>query len=461
MSEEKSKRILASETVNKVGQKILLKGWVKTRRDHGKLIFLDLRDRSSLIQIVVNPHVSETAYKAATEIKPEFVVEITGEVKQRPEKLVNKNLSTGTVEIEASEVKITSKAETLPFDMDQETLNLELPTLLDHRSLTLRHPKIQAIFKIQETIVSSFRNVLKQEGFMEIFVPTLVPIATEGGAEVFPVNYYGHKAYLAQSPQLYKQIMVSIFERVFTVAHAYRAEPSVTTRHLSEYISLDAEFGFINSWTDLIDMAEKVIVSIIRNVLEENKEELNILGVDLPKIIKPIPRLKLKEAQKILFEKTGIDHRNDPDLDPSSEKEICKWAEEQTGAPFVFITHYPTKKRPFYTMPDKEDPDYTLSFDLLGINEEWVTGGQRINDYEMLLDHIKKWGNKPENFEIYLQSFRYGMPSEGGFAIGLERITKDILGIQNIREASLFPRDMERVDERLSIIDKDKTKTKQ
>ncbi|MCL5432858.1 MAG: aspartate--tRNA(Asn) ligase [Patescibacteria group bacterium] len=461
MSEEKLERTLSSETVNKVGQKVLVKGWVKTRRDHGKLIFLDLRDRSSLIQIVINPHVSEEVYKVAVDIKPEFVVEITGEVKQRPEKLINKNLLTGTVEIEAHKVKIISKAETLPFDMGQETLNLELPTLLDHRSLTLRHPKIQAIFKIQQTIVSSFRDVLKEEDFTEIFVPTLVPIATEGGAEVFPVNYYGHKAYLAQSPQLYKQIMVSIFERVFTVAHAYRAEPSVTTRHLSEYVSMDAEFGFISSWTDLMDMAEKVIISIIKKVSQENKEELNLLGVVLPEITKPIPRLKLKEAQKILFEKTGIDHRSDPDLDPSDEKEICRWAEEQTGAPFVFVTHYPTKKRPFYTMPDRQDPEYTLSFDLLGINEEWVTGGQRINDYDMLLDHIKKWGNSPQNFEIYLQAFRYGMPPEGGFAIGLERITKDILGIANIREASLFPRDMERVDERLSVIDKEEAKAKQ
>ena len=158
----------------------------------------------------------------------------------------------------------------------------------------------------------------------------------------------------------------------------------------------------------------------------------------------------MREAQELIFKRTKTDHRQEPDLDPSDEKEICNWAKEETGAPFVFITHYPTKKRPFYTMPDQKDPDYTLGFDLLGINEEWVTGGQRINDYEMLLNNIKKWGNKPDNFEIYLQAFRYGMPPEGGFAMGLERITKDLLGLSNVREASLFPRDMERVDERLS-----------
>ncbi len=287
-------------------------------------------------------------------------------------------------------------------------------------------------------------------GFTEIQVPTIVPGITEGGAQVFKIKYFDHDAFLGQSPQLYKQIMVSIFERVFTIAHAYRAEPSVTTRHLSEYVSLDAEFGFINSWTDLMDMAEKTISSMVQIIELNNKEELEFLGVKLPEIKKSMPRIKLKEALEIVYKRTNIDHRIAPDLEPSDEKEICKWAEQEHGSPFVFITHFPTKKRPFYTMPDPEDPEYTLSFDLLGINEEWVTGGQRINDYGMLLEHIKKWGNKSENFEIYLQAFRYGMPPEGGFAIGLERVTKDTLGLANVREASLFPRDMERVDERFS-----------
>ena len=453
MINDKSKRTLSSETPELIGQKVILKGWVKTRRDHGKLIFLDLRDRSGIVQLVVNPKISQDAYEKAEELKPEYVVKITGKVKERPSSTINKTLPTGKVEIEVEKIEIISKAESLPFDIGGEELNLELPTLLDHRSLGLRHPKISAIFKIQETIAESFRKTLKEEGFTEIFVPTIVPFATEGGAEVFPVEYYRHKAYLAQSPQMYKQIMTSIFERVFTIAHAYRAEPSVTTRHLSEYVSLDAEFGFINSWEEIMEWAEKVVLSMIEDVREKNQKELKLFGVTLPEFKKPIPRIKLRDAQGIIFKRTKRDHRNEPDLDPTDEKEICKWAKEETGAPFVFITHYPTKKRPFYTMPDLSDPNYTLSFDLLGISEEWVTGGQRINDYEMLLGNIKKWGNKPENFEIYLQSFKYGMPPEGGFAMGLERITKDILGLSNIREASLFPRDMERVDERFSAID--------
>lgn len=446
----KLKRNLSSEIPDLIGRNVLLKGWVKTRRDHGKLIFFDLRDRNGIIQLVVNSKVAGDAYKIALKIRPEYVIEVRGEVKKRPEATINKDLATGEVEIEVKEIKILAKANSLPFDMGTEKLNLELSTLLDNRSLTLRHPKISAIFRIQETLVASFRETLKKEGFTEIFVPTLVPTATEGGAEVFTVDYYDHKAYLAQSPQIYKQIMTSVYERVFTVAHAYRAEPSVTTRHLSEYISLDAEFGFIDSWQELMDMAEKIVLSMLKNVKEKNKNELKLFNISVPQIKKRIPRIKMREAQEIIFKRTKIDHRKEMDLDPGDEKEICKWAEEEYGAPFVFITHYPVKKRPFYTMPDSDNPDFTLSFDLLGISEEWVTGSQRINDYKKLLENILKWKNKPESFTIYLQAFLYGMPPEGGFAIGLERLTKDILGLSNIREASLFPRDMERVDERYS-----------
>lgn len=443
MKNEELPRTLTSQAAKNIAKTVLLKGWVRLRRDHGKLIFLDLRDKDGLIQIVVNPKVSEEAYRAAGELRPEDVIEVTGKVNKRPKGTVNKDLKTGEIEVEAHKIKVLSKAQTLPFDMGEEDLSLELPTLLDHRSLTLRHPKISAIFKVQDTLVSSFRDTLKKEGFIEVFVPTIVAAATEGGAEVFPIDYYNHKAYLGQSPQLYKQIMVGAFERVFTIAHAYRAEPSVTTRHLSEYVSLDAEFGFIDSWQDLMDMAEKVVKSMLGNVSSEYK-------IKVPSIKKPIPRVKMREAQEIIFKRIKVDHRQEPDLDPKDEKEICNWAKEETGAPFVFITHYPTKKRPFYVMPDPENPEYTLSFDLLGINEEWVTGGQRINDYETLLSNMKKFGVNPKNFEIYLQTFRYGMPPEGGFAMGLERITKDLLGLSNVREASLFPRDMERVDERFS-----------
>lgn len=452
-----NKRVLAVECLEEINQIVTLSGWVQHIRAHGKIAFLDLRDRSGAIQI---GGFSEALAHAISMLNPQDVIEVDGKVKKREERYVNKEIVTGTIELEAKTIKVLVKAASMPFDMGAKDLNLELPTLLDYRTLALRHPKIAAIFKVQETIALSFRKILKDEGFTEIFVPTLVPVATEGGAEVFSVNYYGYKAYLAQSPQLYKQMMVSIFERVFTIAHAYRAEPSVTTRHLSEYVSLDAEMGFISSYVDLMDMAEKVVIQMFDDVKKTNQEELRFLGAELPIVKKGFPRLKMREALGIVFERTRRDHRNDPDLDPSDEKEICQWALEKHGSPFVFITHYPTKKRPFYTMPDPEDPEYTLSFDLLGINEEWVTGGQRINDYNTLLSRIKERGNKPEYFELYLQAFKYAMPKEGGFAMGVERITKDMLGLSNVREASLFPRDMERIDERLSQIQEEKNKRK-
>lgn len=456
MINDKLKRVLVLDSVNSIGKEIVLEGWVRNIRPHGKIAFFDLRSGTGIVQIVGH----ENLASKISELGHEDVVKVTGLVKKREEKYINKNIPTGTIEIEAKALEILAKAEQMPFDMGGQDLDLELPTLLDNRSLTLRHPKVSAIFKVQETIVSSYRKTLKEKGFTEIFVPTLVSSATEGGAEVFSVDYYKHKAYLAQSPQLYKQIMVGVFERVFTIAHAYRAEPSVTTRHLSEYISLDAELGFISSWEDLMDMAEEVVKNILSDVKKNNSYETSeIFKTGVPEIKKQIPRLKLRQAQELIFKRTSVDHRSEPDLDPTDEKEICKWAKEEYGAPFVFITHYPVTKRPFYTMPDSKDPEYSLSFDLLGISEEWVTGGQRINDYQVILEHIKKWGNKPKNFEVYLQAFKYGMPSEGGFAMGLERITKDILGLSNVREASLFPRDMERIDERFSKVSENPKKT--
>lgn len=454
-------RTLILDCNSQIGEQVRICGWVYLRRDHGKIVFLDVLDRSGLIQVVVSPQTEYTSVGAGFDsfevenlpglhsLHPQDVVCITGQVNKRPENLVNKNIPTGEIEISAESIEVFSKAAELPFDMGGKDLDLQLPTLFDFRSLTLRHPKVKAIFKVQETIAQTFREVLKKEGFTEIFVPTIVPTTTEGGAEVFPVEYFDHKAYLAQSPQFYKQILVGVYERVFTLAHAYRAEPSVTTRHLTEYVGLDVEVGFITSWEELIDLAEKVVTSIIRIIKTKHAEELKLFDVHVPKVLKKIPRIKLKQALEIVHQRTDIDHRHESDLAPEDEKEICKWALEEHGSELVFITHYPTKKRPFYTMPDPDDPEYTLSFDLIGEGTEWVTGSQRINSYEKLLEHVKKWGNQPENFSIYLQAFQYGMPPEGGFCMGLERITRDILNLANIREASLFPRDMERVDVRL------------
>jgi nondiscriminating aspartyl-tRNA synthetase len=431
------KTLAIADVPHQIGKEVEIRGWVNTIRNHKKIVFLDIRDASGLVQVV-----GDASFAV---LNPETVVSVKGLVKARPPKLVNPKLVTGSIEVEAKSFVVLGKAKELPFDMGKEELDLTLPVLLDYRSLTLRHPKVREIFKVQETIVQTFRKTMSGQGFTEVQAPTIVATATEGGAEVFPLNYFGAKAYMAQSPQFYKQILVSIFEKVFTVAHAYRAEPSVTTRHLTEYVGLDVEMGFIDSWTELMDVAENLLKQLFAAVHEKH-------GIEVPRIEKNIPRVKLTEAKEIIFKRTGRDIRKEPDLDPEGEREMSRWAAETHGSDLVFVSHYPTKKRPMYTHPDPENPEETLSFDLIGKGQEWITGGQRIHDYDTLVENIRKWNQNPDNFEMpYLQAFKYGMPPEGGFCLGLERITMNILGLANIREASLFPRDMERVDVKIKI----------
>jgi nondiscriminating aspartyl-tRNA synthetase len=444
------KRTLILDASSKAGKEIKICGWVRLRRDHGKLIFLDIRDRSGIIQVVVNPKVSEEAYKIGQQLRPEFAVEILGKVNKRPENAINKEIVSGTVEVEATEIKILAKAEVLPFDMGGEELNLELPTLLDHRALSLRHPKVQAIFKIQSVIVDAFREFLKNEGFTEFQAPSIVPAVAEGGAEVFQVDYFDKKAYLTQSPQLYKQIVMSGFERVFSVNKIFRAEPSVTTRHLTEVVSLDAEMAFIDSWEDVKDMAEAVVRYILGRVEKECKRELRLHNATIPVMIDKTPFLSLREAQEKIFQKTGRDARNEKDLNPEDERDICTIIKEETGSDFVFIYGYLTKKKPFYVYPNPKDPEYNEGMDLLCRGIEWLSGGRRVNDFEQLMEHVRQWKMDPAKISMFLEAFRYGVPPEGGFAFGAERMTMQVLNLSNIREASMFPRDMERVDERFS-----------
>jgi len=438
-------RTLILETVDHIGKSVVVKGWVRLRRDHGKLIFLDVRDRSGIVQVVVNPKVSDAAYKTAQELKPEFVVNILGKVNKRPKGTINKDLSTGEIELEAQQISILSKAETLPFDMGGESLSLELPTLLDYRSLTLHHPKVKAIFQVQAKILEGFRKAANEIGCTEIVVPTIVASATEGGAELFEVKYYDHGAYLSQSPQLYKQMMVPVFERVWTISHAYRAEPSITTRHLSETTQLDCELGFVE-FEELLELLEKVAVEMFKHV-EASCSFLE--KVEYGKI----QRLTLREAQEIIYKEYKRDNRKEKDLTPQDEVDLCKWAKDKYKSDFVTITHFPVNSKPFYIMPDSKNPEYSLSYDLLFRGIEILSGGQREHNYEKLVKAIKDRGMNPHDFNMYLMAFKYGMPSEGGFSFGLERMTMKLLRLTNVREASLFPRDMERVDERFSQLD--------
>lgn len=442
-------RTLICETPKKVGEKVKINGFVHVVRAHGKIAFADITDRSGVLQVVGGEDLAN--------LKPQYAVEIEGIVQARPEKMINDKIKTGTVELSAEKVKVLAKSEEMPFDMGGEELNLELPTLLDYRTLSLRHNKIKEIFKVQAKVLEGFRNAATELGCTEISVPTISASATEGGAEVFTVDYYGHKTYLTQSPQLYKQMLVPSLERVFVITKAYRAEPSVTTRHISELTQMDCELGFVD-FDELLDAVELVGSKTLKYVEENCEKALKDYQVPELKIPAKSPRLKMREAQEIVFKRTGVDHRTEKDLDPEDEKEISKWALEEKGSDLVTITHYPTKKRAFYTAPDPADPEFSLSFDLLFRGIEIMSGSQRINKYEELVSAIKARGMDSDNFKMYLQAFKYGMPPEGGFSFGLERITMKLLNLANVREASLFPRDMERVDFRFSQTKEDTSK---
>jgi len=443
-------RIFLAEITQKIGEKVEIAGFVQTRRNLGKLMFFDVRDYSGIAQIICAPSdLSAEDYAKAKEVKSEFVVEIKGVVSRRNEKNINPNLPTGEVEILAKEFKILAAAEPLPLDPNDEKIGLDV--YLDLLPLTLRTEKSRALFKIQAEIVNSFRNFLLSKNFTEFSCPKIVGESVEGGADVFSIEYFGHKAYLAQSPQFYKQIMVGVFERVFTIGNVYRAEKHATARHLNEYTSLDLEFGFIKDHLDIINLEIEFIKFLNDYLLKAVPAELKLWNFESLLIPEKFPILKLREVQELVKKETGADHTNEPDLEPNEERWICEYAKKNWNSDFVFVTHYPTSKRPVYTYPDEKEPDFTKSFDLLFRGLEITTGGQRINNYEQLVANIKKWGCRLENFEFYLQAFKYGMPPEGGLAIGLERLTARLLGIENVKRATLFPRDLNRIDTHLSL----------
>ncbi len=441
-------RVLTSEALEKVGEEVTLFGWVERVRTHGKIAFFDTRDRGGVLQVVAT---APEAVSSVEGLSQQSVVKIFGLVKERGERYVNTNIPLGKIELELTKpVEIISKAEVLPFDMGGQELNLQLPTLLDFRTLSLRNEKIANIFKVQASILEGFRKAANGLGATEIVVPTISASATEGGAEVFPVEYYGYPAYLTQSPQLYKQMMVPVFERVFTISHAYRAEPSVTTRHLSENTQMDMEIGFVD-FPELLDLLEGVITETLQHAESTSSNILSQYNIN-PISFGKIPRLRLSEAQEIITSEFGRDVRGEKDMGPQDEVDICKWALAKHNSDLVTITHFPTKKRAFYTMPDPENPELSLSFDILFRGVEISSGSQRIHEYQKLKEAIVERGMSTDNFKLYLQAFEFGMPPEGGFSFGLERITMHMLNLANVREASLFPRDMERIDERLSTL---------
>lgn len=421
-------RILVRDLGNKIGENVKLQGWIQRIRKLGKIAFIILRDRSGSIQCVVNT--KEIDIKG---LKLESVVEIEGQVAKNDR-----------IELQVTGLNILSEVKLdLPIEINKTELEANLDTILNNRVLSLRHEKINSVFKVQACLAQSFGEFLQAEGFTQVFTPKIVAEGAEGGTEVFQLQYFEQKAYLAQSPQFYKQMMVGAgYERIFEVGHVYRAEEHNTNRHLNEYVSLDLEMAFIENEKDVMDLETRLLKYILERLKIHCEKELSLLEAQLPVIDKEIVSIPLPEAIKILQEKYGKKDLTN-DIDPEGERLISKYVKEKYNSDFLFLTHYPVEKRPMYTMPAENG--LTHSFDLIFRGLEITTGGQRIHNYEMLKRNMELKGLNPHYFKDYLEVFKYGMPPHGGLAIGLERLTAQLLGFKNIREATLFPRDRDRL----------------
>lgn len=437
------KRTLVESTPRFIDKKVKVSGWVNSFRDHGKIFFINLRDRTGILQIVFT---GKEIYKEVRKLRSEWVICVEGKIKKRPKGSENLEIDTGKIEMVAERFEVIAKTKKEPpIDLSKKELKINLDTLLDNRSLTLRHEQNKAIFKIFESVLEAYRTIMKKLDFTEIKTPKIIGTASEGGANFFTFDYFGKRAFLAQSPQFYKQIGVGVFEKVFEIGPVFRKEPHFTTRHINEYISLDAEIGFISGIDEIMDELEKVIKFIFKEIEEKNKKELKIFNAKVPKIGKKIPRIKLSEIKKIIKEKYNYKISENTDIDPKGERLAGYYAKEKWNSDFIFLTHYPKNKRPFYTMPSKENPKETEGFDLIFRGVEIATGSQRIHEPDMLLENIKKWKLNPKDFQFYLQVFEYGMPPHGGWGLGCERIVYKLLNLSTVKKASLFPRDVKRL----------------
>ncbi|OUP22225.1 aspartate--tRNA(Asn) ligase [Lachnoclostridium sp. An196] len=419
-----------------VGKTVRVNGAVHTIRDMGEVAFMILRKRDGLLQCVYE---EETAGFDLKDLKEAATVEAEG-ILEKEER------APGGIEIRLTGIKILSLPDApMPLPVAKWKLNTSLEAKLNMRSVSLRNIRERAKFKLQEGIVRGFRDFLYEQGFTEIHTPKIGARSAEGGSNLFKLDYFHRPAVLQQSPQLYKQMMVGVFDRVFETGPVFRAEKHNTKRHLNEYTSLDFEMGYIDGFEDIMAMETGFLQYTMKLLETEYAKELKILGITLPKTDQ-IPAVRFDRAKELVAEKYDRKIRNPFDLEPEEESLIGRYFQEEYGADFVFVTHYPSKKRPFYAMDDPEDSRYTLSFDLLYHGLEITTGGQRIHDYRMLTEKIAARGMTEEGLEQYLDTFRYGMPPHGGLGIGLERLTMKLAGEDNVRETTLYPRDLSRLE---------------
>ncbi len=422
-------RVRAKSLADHIGRSVALAGWLHRYRQLGKISFLILRDQSGLAQIVVD---DPALRERLTGLGNESVLIVRGTVVAEPQ-------APGGVEVHQPEIEVLAEVdEQLPFELFMPELSARLPTVLDHATVANRHPSRRAYFQIAAALVRGFRATLDGAGFTEIYTPKLVGSATESGADVFALDYFGRKAYLAQSPQFYKQMMIGVHERVYEVGPVFRAEPHDTIRHLNEYLSLDAELGFIGDHRDVMRVLRDVIAGMVAAVGSTSTAG----QIELPEVPAEIPALHFTDAMELLGH-TGEDAA---DLAPADERELGEWARREHGSEWLFVTGYPMARRPFYTHHDPERPGYSRGFDLLFRGLELVTGGQRLHLYADYEAALRSKGLTADGMEGYLEAFKYGMPPHGGFAIGLERFVARLTGVENVREVTLFPRTMTRLE---------------
>ncbi|WP_433829097.1 aspartate--tRNA(Asn) ligase [Actinoplanes sp. CA-015351] len=409
-------RILSTELTARTGEKVTIAGWVHRVRQLKKVAFLIVRDAAGFSQVIMT--------EASEQLTEGSVVEVTAVVTANEQ-------APGGVELTSPEITVLSRVDVpLPFELHRPALSAGLPAQLDHAALALRHPTRARNLRIAAAATAGFRKALEAQRFVEIQTPKIVESATESGANVFELDYFGRPGYLAQSPQFYKQLMVGVFERVFEVGPVFRAEPSDTARHLAQYTSLDAEMGFITDHRDVMAALRDTLAGMFEEVTQRT-------GFVPPPVPAEIPAVHFADALRIAGAPA-----DEPDLAPAHERALGEWALREHGSEFVYVTGYPMRKRPFYTHPSA-DPRYSNGFDLLFRGLEIVTGGQRLHRYEDYLKALE--GESLEPYRGYLDGFRYGMPPHGGWAIGLERLVARLVGAANVREVTAFPRDLQRL----------------
>jgi nondiscriminating aspartyl-tRNA synthetase len=432
-----SENLKSVDLSKSIGKEVTLKGQVFKVKSLSGFAFVQIFTHNGIVQTIFEKSVEGTGIKEGVSIQ------IKGIVKEA--KIKDAFISEKTAEVSFSQFNILSTPkEAIPFDITKKALNIKNDILFDYRILSMRHPKERAIFKIQQGIVHGLREYFIENDFTEIRSPKIVKEGAEGGANIFELKYFDQKAYLTQSPQFYKEFCVGVFQRVFEMAPVFRAEKHNTNRHINEYTSIDLELGPIDSFYDIMNIETGALHNMFEHLKKNYAFELELLKVEIP-TFETIPSLKFSEAKDIIVNKIKLKDIEEGDFSPIEEQKLCQYVKKEMNSDFVFITHYPTAKRPFYAMDDPDSPEETLSFDLLFRGVEITTGGQRIHDFDALETKMKARGMNPEDFEFFTMAHKYGLPPHGGLGLGLERLTQKIIGLDSVKLATMFPRDINRL----------------